>query len=73
MSKTLKTITITFEKLCDIHKALIEARESTIEMMNTHVNVNGLDTKKNRFIADMYENEVRNLGHLIDYTNSLGG
>jgi len=56
-----------------IHKVLIESKENSIELMNEHINNNGMETKKDRFIADMYENEIREINSLLDYTSDNNG
>ena len=56
-----------------IHQALIEAKENSTELMNNHINDNGMDTKKDRFIADMYENEVREISCLLNYMSNHEG
>jgi len=56
-----------------IHQALIESKENSIEMMKTHMNEHGMESKKNKFIADMYEKEIREFSDLLRYTSKHNG
>jgi len=56
-----------------IHQILIEAKENSTELMNEHINNNGIITKKDRFISDMYEKEIREINSLLDYTSDNNG
>ena len=55
------------------HQALIDARENVTELMNEHVAARGIDTKKNAYIADMYEKELREINSLLEYSASNNG
>ena len=59
--------------LVRIHQALIGARDNASEMLDDHIAQSGCDTKKNKFIADMYEKEVREINDLLEYTANNGG
>ena len=56
-----------------IHKALLDSHENTTELLNTHLAGLGTETKKNAFISEMYETEMRELDLLIKYVASNGG
>jgi len=56
-----------------IHQILIESKENSTELMNLHINQNGMTTKKDRFVADMYEREIREISSLLEYTSDNDG
>jgi len=56
-----------------IHQALIESKQNSIELMNDHISDYGMESKKNKFIADMYEKEIRELSALLRYTSEHNG
>ena len=56
-----------------MHQTLIAARDNTGELLEDHIARLGSDTKKNRFIADMFEKELREINDLLDYTTKNNG
>jgi len=44
---------------------LRDAKENATELLNLHIDLKGEDTKRNRFIADMYRNEINELDELM--------
>lgn len=57
-----------------IHQVLIESKENSIELLNDHhISDYGMDSKKNKFIADMYEKEIREISDLLKYTSEHNG
>ncbi len=55
-----------------IHQVLIEAKENSIELMEQHYTTDRM-TKREKFVLDMFEKEVREISDLLMYTSDNNG
>jgi hypothetical protein len=60
------------DKLNRIFTCLVDARDSSKETLSVHMATTSMEARRNRYIADMLEQEVRRLNSLIEYLSGKG-
>ena len=64
------TVEITLELMNRVNEALYEAKENSQELLSTHEKSLGRTTRKNKSIAEFYDNQIKELSFLIHHTNN---